>query len=565
MTVLKKPKRYPYEIAFLKWINKKCPNIKLILIKKYFMTCLRTGATLTQTFLLGLMIESIFYEKNVSKFLGQTILYTLVFLGYIFLTAKIAKESKKLQQEIYVKLRNLLFTKEIRANGKTLQAICSGENLQLFTQDIENIFTCLDNSLESVVVSLFGIIGITLIIGYYNCVLSLIILIIAIITVIITAVPNKKCQKARNLFRENHGNYINWINEYLKGMRDIHINQSEEMFKEIFNKKTVDNLKFKEKIRFIEIKIERVSSLISMLFTIIFWSISAYMIIYKSLTVGLFYVINTYFDNMIRYLSTVIQEQINIKNFIPSYDKVKYYCEIENEDEQSKNGESFYDKNLQNAFLKFINISFKYKDKMILSGLDAEFKEGKLNVVIGENGVGKTTLINLILRFYQAEDGYIEYSNQDIKKIQLREWRKVIGFVQQDTIFFEGSLRQNICLYAPNISEEEIWEILKISGLYETVIEWEDKIDTDILMGKRLSDGQKQRVAIARAIAKKPKIILMDEPTANLDYEIEKGIIKDIKKFCANQILIVITHRNSVVDQADKVFRIDGGKIRVEG
>ena len=166
MITLKKRAGRNYEVTFIRWINAKRPNVKKILVKKYVTTSIRTGVTLLQTFLLGMMIESIFYEKNVNIFFLQVILYILFFCVYIILGREVASESEKLQKEIHGGMRSLLYSKEIHARGKDLQLIKPGENLQLFTQDIDNIFICLDKSLENIVVSVIGIIGIIVIVGF---------------------------------------------------------------------------------------------------------------------------------------------------------------------------------------------------------------------------------------------------------------------------------------------------------------------------------------------------------------------------------------------------------------
>lgn len=565
MNILVKRAGHIHEILFVKWISLKCPKVKKILIKKYIATSIRTEAALLQTLLLGVMIESIFYERDITKFLVQVIAYILLFLLGVLLRREAANESKRLQKEIHSGLRSLLYSKELRARGEYLQALKPGENLQLFTRDIENVFVCLDQSLENLVVSIIGIIGVIAIMSFYNGILALVILAFAFIVVTITNFSNRKYQQARMHFREIHGCYIDWINEHLRGMYDIHMNQAEAMYQEMFDKHTNDDLKAKEKIRFIEIKAERIVGFVSIIFTILFWSASAYMILYASLTVGLFYVINKYFDNTINYLSSILQERLNIRNYMPGFEKIKSCCEMENEQEIQENVEKTSIEENKNAVLSFRNLSFSYNGKKVIDNINAEFEPGKMNVVVGGNGAGKTTLMHLILRFYQAEKGKIEYDSKDIDQYRLKEWRQCIGYVQQDSLFFEGSLRDNIVLYAPDISEERIWEILKIAGLYETVIEWDKKIDTDIMKGERLSEGQKQRVAIARIIAKDPKIILMDEPTANLDYDIENEIIADIKALCKEHVVIIITHRSTVIRKADKIFVVDKGKILTEG
>lgn len=268
---------------------------------------------------------------------------------------------------------------------------------------------------------------------------------------------------------------------------------------------------------------------------------------------------------MTNYLSSILQERLNIRNYMPGFKKIKIYCEMENEQKMQENVEKPSIEQNKNAVLRIRDLSFAYEGKNVIDNINVEFEPGILNVLVGSNGAGKTTLMHLLLRFYQAQNGRIEYDGEDISQYSLVEWRQCIGYVQQDTLFFEGSLRDNIVLYAPDISEERIWEVLKIAGLYETVIEWEKKLDTDIMKGERLSEGQKQRVAIARIIAKDPRIILMDEPTANLDYDIESEIIADIKTLCKEHIVIIITQRSTVARKADKIFVVNKGKILTEG
>lgn len=289
---------------------------------------------------------------------------------------------------------------------------------------------------------------------------------------------------------------------------------------------------------------------------------SAFMILNDALTVGLFYVFNKYFNNMIDCISNIFQERLNIRNFLPGFEKIKGHYELESEQEEKI---LYSIRNRKHSYLSFKDVSFSYANYSVLKDLNIKFESGKMNVIVGENGVGKTTLMDLILRFYNAQKGRIEYGGMDITQYDLKNWRKQIGYVLQDTMIFEGSLKDNILLYAPEASEQHIWNALKIAGLYDTVLQWELKLDTDLLMGERLSHGQRQRVAIARIAAKDSEIILMDEPTANLDYETEQTIISDIKKICNEKILIVITHRENIVRNADRIFVLKDGNVLATG
>lgn len=551
--------------SFISWIGIQLPNVKRILVKKYFTTGMKDCIKLLLTLLLGMMIETIFYKRNLNEFLRQIVLYSILFAINNFLGRKVASESKKLQKEVYGNLCGLLYKKEIRAKGKDLQIIDSGENLQLFTQDIENVFICLDQGIENIATSIVGMTGIFIIVSFYSFPLALVILIFAIVTVSLTNFSNNKYQDERERFREKERFYINWINEHLKGMRDIHINRAEKMYQKIFDKHTKENLRAKEKIRFIEIKAERAIGFVFTIFTVLFWAASAIIILDTSLTVGFFYVVNKYFSNMMNYLSIVLQEELNIRKYIPGFKKIRICCELEDENERQGSGEGLISLRNTEAILRFKTVSFSYENVSVINSMNLEFEAGKMNVIVGANGVGKTTIMNLILRLYEVDDGSIEYNGVDIRRYCLNEWRQCISYVQQDNLIFEGSLKDNILLFAPDISENQIWDAVKIAGLYNTVMEWEDKLETDIMKGERLSEGQKQRVAIARAFAKKSRIILMDEPTANLDYEVEKEIIADVKKMCKEQILIIITHRYTVAKQADQIVVVDDGNIQAQG
>lgn len=552
------------EIEFIKWLNLQLDNLKKILMKKYCIESVMELIGVLLTLLLGMIIESAFYEKSIFLFLVQIILYISLVVEKNYFLKKNLKESKKLQKEIHFKVRKLLYGKELRINAENLKHITSGENLQLFTQDIDNIYIFFDDALKKIVTSLVGMLGIFFIVCFYNWVLAVVILTFSILVVWLTSFSKKKYQTERKKFRKHSGEYLNWINEHLRGIKDIRINQSEEMMEEIFEKYTNVNLKQKERIRFIEIKTERTLGLVLTIFTIVFWTISAYMISNRSLTVGVFYVINKYFHNMIDCISTIVQEKINIQNYLPGCEKLRVYCELECEQEENMKCAIKLKQDILSE-LHLDRVSFSFENKKILDEINFSFKTGKMNVIVGANGVGKTTLLNLILRFYHAESGHIEYGENIIEQYSLSEWRDHVGYVQQDNIIFEGSIKDNILLYAPGLEDGQIWKILKIAGLYEDVMSWEENINTNLLEGKRLSEGQKQRVAIARIIAKNPSIILMDEPTANLDYETEKAIILDIKKMCKEKILIIITHRETVARYADEIVIIDAGKVVMSG
>lgn len=552
------------EKDFIKWMYLTFPGLKRSLWLKYAINAGNAVIELVFTLLLGMMLEDAFYENDYVSFVICASVYLFLFLLHVFLKKCNFIINSKIQKIVYVGLRAHMLNKMLWTEADQLNNLTSGENMQAFDQDVENIYLCMTHSIENIVLAILKMFAIGGIISVYSVPLAFIVLFLALTIVGLTNLSRKKYQVSRNLFREKHGNYVNWANEHLRGMKDIRRNQSQNLVGKLFLEKTNEDLKAKEKIRFIELKSECLLGFVISVVTMFFWIISAIMIFRGMLTVGIFYVINKYLGNMIDNVSVIGQERMKVRNFIPGFEKIKQYCSFKREESFNGDGK---DTILKSSFkeLKVCDVSFAYGEKQILRNFNMTFIPGKMIVVVGANGEGKTTLMNLLLRFYKANQGTITYAERLITSFPLALWRKMIGFVQQETVIFEGSLKDNILLYAPDVNESKIWDILKLAGMYDTVMEWEDKLDTDLLKGKRLSEGQKQRIAIARILAKESEIILMDEPTAALDHEIEQTIISDIKNICRNKILIIVTHRLAVAELADYVLVMKEGTVFCHG
>lgn len=549
------------EIGILKWIYEEFPEIKSHVLLKYICESIRMILALVMTFLLGMMIEDVFYNKKVILFGRDVVLYFIIFLVSISVDCINVIQKNKLDNILHGQLRSRLYHKQICADAKTIEKLETGDNIQLYGQDIENVVNIIESSFENIIVSMVGIVSIFFIVVVQNVTLAFVILFFSCIIVFLTNFSKYSYQSARQNFRKHTGEYTNWITERIRGIKDIQLTCSEKIIAERFDIETKENLRRKQKIRFIEIKSERVIGFVSTVFTVLFWLTAAYMIFKGTLTIGLFYVINKYFTNMIDNISMISQERINIKNWFPGVEKVQRGLQIEEENTTCE----LYDEGYDTDNLVISNATFSYGEHLILNNVNIELECGKMNVLVGMNGAGKTTLLNLILRFYELNSGKIFYAGKNIYSIDMSLWRSKIGYVLQDNMIFEGSLKDNILLYSPYSSDEEIWNAIEISGLKETVESWENGLDTDLCGGKRLSEGQRQRVAIARIVAKKSEIILMDEPTANLDYETEKSIISDIKKICHDKILLIITHRENVVKRADNILVLNDGFICESG
>jgi len=218
--------------------------------------------------------------------------------------------------------------------------------------------------------------------------------------------------------------------------------------------------------------------------------------------------------------------------------------------------------------IEFKNVNFKYKntEKNVLNSINLKIIGGKMNALVGHSGAGKSTVLNLIPRFFNSTGGDILIDNQSIYQLKVHSLRNNISLVSQETTLFDDTIKNNISYANPNATDEEIIDAAKNSFSHEFIEKLSNKYDTQIgENGVRLSGGEKQRISIARAILKKTPIILLDEATSSLDSETEDKIQKGLSYLTKNKTTIVIAHRLSTILNSEKIFVIDKGQLISEG
>ena len=220
--------------------------------------------------------------------------------------------------------------------------------------------------------------------------------------------------------------------------------------------------------------------------------------------------------------------------------------------------------NLINSDIKFENVSFKYEntDEKAIKNINLEIKGNTMAAFVGHSGAGKSTIINLLPRFYDPEDGSIKVDGQDIRKVSLYSLRKNLSLVSQDVILFDDTIKNNILYAKNNATKNELDRACQYAAADEFIKKLPQGYDTLIgENGVRLSGGQKQRISIARAILKESPIILLDEATSSLDADSEEVVQNAIINLTKNKTTLVIAHRLSTIHNADKIFVLKNGKI----
>lgn len=212
------------------------------------------------------------------------------------------------------------------------------------------------------------------------------------------------------------------------------------------------------------------------------------------------------------------------------------------------------------------NINFKYEEENVLKHFNLDVPKGKTVALVGQSGSGKSTIANLLTRFYDVNEGTISIDGTNIKDITMHSLRGMIGLVTQDSILFNDSIKNNLLLGKPNATDEEIIKALETANAYEFVKDLPDGIETNIGdAGGKLSGGQKQRLSIARAVLKNPPIMILDEATSALDTESEKLVQVALENMMQNRTSIVIAHRLSTIQKADLIVVMKKGKIIEQG
>lgn len=283
----------------------------------------------------------------------------------------------------------------------------------------------------------------------------------------------------------------------------------------------------------------------------------------KSLEGAVFIAYLTLAFNILTPAKAISKASYAVKNGLAAAERVFEVLEVENEITSKENA---VDKNTFDSTITIQNINFKYEDEAVLKDFSLEVKKGQTVALVGQSGSGKSTIANLLTRFYDVNDGTIQIDGIDIKDMNIHSLRDLMGLVTQDSILFNDTIKANISLGKHDATDEEIIEALKIANAFEFVKDLPLGIHTNIGdSGNKLSGGQKQRLSIARAVLKNPPIMILDEATSALDTESEKFVQVALENMMQNRTSIVIAHRLSTIQKADLIVVMKKGKIVEQG
>ena len=469
-----------------------------------------------------------------------------------------------LRNGILKDLREKLYEKSIKQSISFYSKKKKGDILSRITSDVLEIQHSFLSILELLIREPLTILFTLIVMFSINVKLTFFVIIFIPVSGLIISWIGKALKKFSLNVQKEQGEFLSILEETLTGLNIIKIFNAEENFIKKFNSSLNNFFKFSNKL----LNRQNIASPVSEFLGIVvigclLWYGGKMVLINDSLNATTFISFMALAYNILTPAKSISKSFYSLKKGDAAAERVIEILESKNAIEDTPYSTKI---NEFKSEINFKNIHFSYSRNFYLKDFSLEIKKGKSIALVGSSGSGKTTLVNLINRFYDTDSGKILIDNIEIKNINLKSLRSLIGMVTQESILFNDTIKNNILIGDPAASEETLIKAAKIANAHDFIDSLPEKYLTNIGDGgNKLSGGQKQRLAIARAIIKNPPILILDEATSSLDSESEKSVQVALKNVMKNRTSIVIAHRLSTISNVDKIIVMEKGKIIESG
>ncbi len=492
-----------------------------------------------------ILVVSMFLLKNIFNYLAM---YFITFL----------------RNGVLKDLRNALYKKTVELPLSHYSEKRKGDTIARITSDVLEIQHSFLSILELIVreplTIIFTIGGMLLI----SVELTVFVFIFIPVSGFIISLIGKSLKRKSDRVQKEQGYFLSILEETLGGLKIIKGFNAENIFTKKFRASTDKFYHFSNKLLNRQNLASPASEFLGItVIAILLWYGGRMVLIDETLNPALFIVYMGLAYQILTPAKAISKASYSVKKGNAAAERILEILETEN-NIQDKPGA--IEKNSFENSLSIENLSFRYEQDFVLKNFSLQVKKGETIALVGQSGSGKSTIANLLTRFYDVSEGAIKIDGKDIRDLRLHSLRGLMGLVTQDSILFNDTIRGNLLVGKETATDDEIIEALKIANAWEFVETLPNQLDTNIGdSGNKLSGGQKQRLSIARAVLKNPPIMILDEATSALDTESERLVQNALEKMMRNRTSVVIAHRLSTIQNADKIVVMSKGEIVEQG
>ncbi|KNF07555.1 ABC-type multidrug transport system, ATPase and permease component [Gottschalkia purinilytica] len=507
------------------------------------------------------LIDNVIQVKNITNlYFGIMVFFVISFIqpivGFfkdvIFLN---------ISENITYDIRNDVFNSVLNSPIDFFSKNKKGEIVSRIINDCQILGEFITNFLVVYIKNILSIIVILIGMFYLSPKITGVTIIFLIFASLLIVLMGKVFRRLSLIRQKNYDKLCVKVNQMIDLIETIKSFVIEKKIKDNFQDINKKNKKDNIKIQKIHIIINNLINSVVIIVLCFIYGFGTIEVSKNNLTIGTVVALGVYFQMIIQPIFEVINNHISLEKIVPVLNRINEFTNIKLEDFENDINHKvviYNDIDIQ-------DVSFSYNDSWNLEYINMHIQKGNLIGILGQAGSGKSTLVNIILGFYEPKKGTILLDGISTNDLGKHSVRQAIGYVPQNIQLFNDSIRENIRCYNDKIDDEDIMQVCKKTGIHEFIMSLDKGYDTIINEKINISGGQKQMIAISRALAKDPSILIFDEPTSALDPKNEKEITSLISSLRGKYTLIIITHNISTVYNADNIFVLDKGKVLENG
>lgn len=543
----------------LKYIKSYMPSYVLRFIVVFLIIIATTVIVAFYPYLFGKLVDVLFYDKNVSLFLKIVLIYVIIYMVNQVLHYRIDIMMAKLRIDFSFDIKKSLFHKVLTYKCKTLSELNTGDIISRINNDAEEVLNIIYHDIFYGISAFLDFVMCFAFIAYINLSLAGVSLVLVIITFIIANVFKNKLKPLYDKITRMSASNQSWLFELLNGMCDIGlINATKRCIDKYMNNENT-LIETNYDVVKLEVQADRTNSAVQVLTSLTIYIMAAFFIFNKMLTLGGLVASIDYLCRMVLTLNRVYARVFSISRRLISIDRIMEIEDMESEIDQKDAS----DVEITKGEIVFSNVSFSYmKERRTLNGLNLHIYPGEKIALVGKSGEGKSTIAEILCRFYEIDQGEITIDGRNISEYPIYDLRRQIGLVNQTTTMLNSTIRYNLAFTNDKEYDEKIWAALKLVEMDQAVKKMPEGLDTILTPSNTgLSGGQNQRLSLARVYIKMPQILIFDESTSAIDENMESNITKSWDDLFHGHTTLIITHRLSTILNCDRIAFIENGKI----